>query len=201
VLSGIWGYKEGGEAIGIVATDFAVRENARSLLSNTRIRELHENCLLEDDLQKLIWETTNTDQYRKIKDRTVGDLKKFLLVSPEDGIKSIMDGLNSDVIAAVVKLMSNTELIAVGSKVFNQLPGSNIGAKGYMGARIQPNSPTDNSDDIIWQVFNGFSFATGDVMIGTNPVDSRVDNVANIEKALKDVVETFGLQEVLPWCA
>jgi ethanolamine ammonia-lyase large subunit len=37
--------------------------------------------------------------------------------------------------------------------------------------------------------------------LGTIPVDSRVDNVANIEWALKDVVETFGLQDTLPWCA
>jgi ethanolamine ammonia-lyase large subunit len=194
-------YKEGDEAIGVAATDSAARENARKLLSNARIRGLHENVLLEDELQKLIWDTTNQEQYQKIKDWTVGDLKSFLLDNPEDAIKSVMDGLNSDVIAAVVKLMSNSELIAVGSKVFNPLPGSNIGAKGYMGARIQPNSPTDNTDDIIWQVFNGFSFATGDVVIGNNPVDSRVENVANIEKALKDVVETFGLQDILPWCA
>ncbi len=194
-------YKEGDEAIGVATPDATARGIARKLLSNIRIRELHENSLLEDDLQKLIWDTTNLEQYQKIKDWTVGVLKKYLLDSSEDAIKSVMDGLNSDVIAAVVKLMNNSELIAVGSKVFNPLPGRNIGAKGYMGARIQPNSPTDNIDDIIWQVFNGFSFATGDVVIGNNPVDSRVDNVADIEKALKDVVEAFGLQEVLPWCA
>ena len=34
--------------------------------------------------------------------------------------------------------------------------GSQIGAKGYLGARIQPNSPTDNVDDLRWQVFAGF---------------------------------------------
>jgi len=194
-------YKEGDEAIGIAAPDFAARENARNLLADIRIRDLHENPLLEDELQKLIWDSTSAEQYRKIEDWTVGDLKRFLLDSPEDAIKSVMDGLNSDVIAAVVKLMKNSELIAVGGKVFNPLPGSSIGAKGYMGARIQPNSPTDNIDDIIWQVFNGFSFATGDVVIGNNPVDSRVDNVANIERALKEVVEAFGLQDILPWCA
>lgn len=55
----------------------------------------------------------------------------------------------SDVIACVVKLMSNEELIQVGQTVFNPLPGSNIGAKGYMGARIQPNSPTDNPEDVM----------------------------------------------------
>ena len=37
-------------------------------------------------------------------------------------------------------------------------------------------------------------------MIGTNPVDSTVKSVAAIERALKDVVDTFGLQDTVPWC-
>ena len=69
----------------------------------------------------------------------------------------------------------------------------------YMGARIQPNSPTDNPEDIVWQVFNGFSFAVGDVVLGTNPVDSSPESVAKIERALKDIVETFGLKGKLTW--
>ena len=47
-----------------------------------------------------------------------------------------------------------------------------IGAKGYLGARVQPNSPTDDVDDIRWQVFDGWSYAVGDVVLGTNPVSS-----------------------------
>ena len=65
-----------------------------------------------------------------------------------------------------------------------------------MGARIQPNSPTDHPDDIVWQTFDAFSYATGDIVIGTNPVDSQVESVATVEKALKDVVETFKLKDI-----
>lgn len=32
-------------------------------------------------------------------------------------------------------------------------------------------------DDIKWQIFNAFSFAVGDLMIGCNPVDSITDNI------------------------
>lgn len=88
----------------------------------------------------------------------------------------------------------------MGQKVFNPLPNSKVGSKGYMGARIQPNSPTDNPEDIVWEVFNGFSFAVGDVIIGTNPADSTTQSVMRIEKALKDVVETFNLENIIPWC-
>jgi ethanolamine ammonia-lyase large subunit len=91
-------------------------------------------------------------------------------------------------------------LIAVGRKVFNPLPGSNVGAKGYMGARTQPNSPTDDPEDIVMQVLDGWAYAVGDVVLGTNPVSSDVDQVAAIELALRDVLTTFELENVLPHC-
>ena len=88
----------------------------------------------------------------------------------------------------------------MGRKIFNVIPGTKLGAKGYMGARIQPNSPTDHPDDVRWQTFNAFAYATGDIVIGTNPVDSQVKSNIAVQKALKDIVETFKLKDVLPWC-
>ncbi|MFY0563996.1 ethanolamine ammonia-lyase subunit EutB [Archangium lansingense] len=78
----------------------------------------------------------------------MSDLVDFLLDQPEEAIKPYMTGLSSDLIACVVKLLSNEALIAVSRKAFNPLPGSKVGARGYLGARIQPNSPTDHPDDI-----------------------------------------------------
>ena len=193
-------FKEGDQAIGVGAKDEASRKNARALLANTRIRDLHEHPLHVDDLQRLIWQTTDKNQYAKVQDWTMGQLKQFLLTGSEDQIKDVMNGLNSDVIGCVPKLMSNEDLIIVGQKIFNVLPGTQMGAKGYMGARIQPNSPTDHPEDVIWQVFDAFAYATGDIVIGTNPVDSTVKSVVAVERALKDVVDTFGLQDTVPWC-
>jgi len=193
-------FKEGDETIGVAADDESTRQHARTLLANTKIKDLYEHPLLADDLQKLIWQTTDQAQYKKVKDWTMGQLKEFLLTKPEAEIKGIMHGLTSDAIGCVPKLMSNEELIAIDQKIFNPLPGTKMGAKGYLSARIQPNSPTDNPDDIVWEVFDAFSYATGDIVIGTNPVDSQVESVATVEKALKDVVDTFKLQEVVPWC-
>lgn len=193
-------YKEGDEAIGVAAKDDKTRVNARMLLANTSIADIHAHPLFEDDLQKLIWETTDKQAYEKVKDWSLGELKNYLLTKSESEIKAIMSGLNSDVIACVTKLMSNSELVAVGSKIFNPLPGTNLGAEGYLSARIQPNSPTDNPEDIIWQVFDGWSYATGDLILGTNPVSDSVENIAEIEKALKDLLVTFGLEKTLPWC-
>lgn len=193
-------FKEGDQAIGVAADGEKSRENARKLLASTKIKVLHENPLFKDDLQKLIWNTIDLAQYEKVKEWTLGELKDFLLTRPEGEIKGIMYGLNSDVIGSVVKLMSNSELIQVGQKIFNNLPGSKLGAEGYLSARIQPNSPTDDPDDIRWQVFNGWSFAVGDQLLGTNPVDSTEENILRVEETLKDLITTFKLEEDMPWC-
>ena len=193
-------FKEGDEAIGVAADDDASRENARKLLANTKIKDLLDKSLFVDEQEKLITATTDPAQYAKVKDWTMGELKDFILSKSEADIKSIMYGLHSDIIANVVKLMSNEELISVGQKVFNPLPGSKIGAKGYLSARIQPNSPTDSIEDIVWQVFNGYAFSVGDLIVGTNPVDSTENNIENIELALRDVMQTFGVDQYNPWC-
>jgi ethanolamine ammonia-lyase large subunit len=193
-------FKEGDQAIGVGAKDETSRKNARTLLANTRIRDFDAYPLFVDDLQKLIWQTTDKGQYAKVQDWTMGQLKEFLLTRSEAEIKGVMNGLTSDVIGCVPKMMSNEELTVVGQKIFNVLPGTQMGAKGYMGARIQPNSPTDHPEDVIWQVFDAFAYATGDIVIGTNPVDSTVKSVVAVEQALKDVVDTFGLKDTIPWC-
>lgn len=193
-------YKEGDDALGLSAEDETSRANARALLGNTTIWALVQHPMVKDAVHDLVLETTDAAVLEGIRAWKMADLKKFLLEKSEDEIKAVMAGLPSDVIGMVVKLMSNDDLIKIGQTVFNPLPGSNIGAKGYMGARIQPNSPTDDVDDIVWQVFNGWAFAVGDVVLGNNPVSSEVANVHAIEVALKDVIEAFGLEDVLPHC-
>ncbi|NET39345.1 MAG: ethanolamine ammonia-lyase subunit EutB, partial [Cyanothece sp. SIO1E1] len=139
-------FKEGDKTLGVAAKDETSRENARQLLSNTKIKDLDDTAVFEDALYELITYTTDNAIQEQVGDMTMGELKSFVLNKPEDEIKAIMPGLSSDIIGCLVKLMDNEELIQVGQKVFNPLPGSNIGSKGYMSARVQPNSPTDNLD-------------------------------------------------------
>src|SRR6185436_11116837 len=193
-------FKEGDEAQGLAAADEGSRENSRRLLAATTIGSLLAHPIFEDEVVTFADMQVDQGVRRRLERWTLGDLARFLVDQPEDAIKAIMPGLPSDVIACVVKLMSNDDLIAVGRKVFNPLPGSKVGARGYMGARIQPNSPTDDPEDIVMQVLDGWSYACGDVVLGTNPVSSDVDQVAKIEIALRDVLGAFGLRDVLPHC-
>ena len=150
-------FKEGDALVGVAAADASARANARRLLANTRLRDLDAHPPLRDALYTLIDGHRDPRAVSRSAGMTVGELRQFLLTGDEAAIKALMPGLSSDAIASVVKLMNNRELTAVAAKVFNPLPGSQIGARGFLGARIQPNSPTDNVDDIRWQVFDGWA--------------------------------------------
>jgi ethanolamine ammonia-lyase large subunit len=191
-------FKEGDLSLGVAAAEDVSRQRARTLLSNTQIGELTQHAIFKDDLFTLIEQTTSSVE--DIQNWTMGRLKKFILDEPEAAIQKIMPSLTSDCIGCLVKLMSNQELILVGQKVFNPLPNSKIGSKGYLSARVQPNSPTDNEEDIVWQVFDAWSYAVGDLVLGTNPVSSEVESVARIEKTLFDLLTTFGLKNTMPNC-
>ncbi|MGB0597575.1 MAG: ethanolamine ammonia-lyase subunit EutB [Rubripirellula sp.] len=190
-------FKEGDAAIGVAAADETSRQHARTLLANTSLKEIDEHSLHQDGVQKSGIRAVRLEQRP---DLTLGGLKSFLLKSNQGAIKQVMPGLSSDVIGCVCKLMTNDELISIGAKVFNPLPGTMIGEEGYLGARIQPNSPTDNIEDILWQVLDGWSYAVGDVLLGTNPVSSDPKSVTAIELALQELLVTFGIDHLMPHC-
>lgn len=191
-------FKEGDAIAGLAAVNETSRLNARTLIANTRLVDLKNNSVYTDKVSQLIDQTTSEN--REFQKLIFSEFKTFLLEKSENEIQQIIPSLSSDQIAVVVKLMSNDELIRISSKVFNPLPDSQIGSKGYMGARVQPNSPTDNPEDVFWQVMDAFSFAVGDVVLGTNPVSSNPKDVAKIEETLFNIIQTFGLQNTIPHC-
>lgn len=200
ILGAANAYKEGDEIIGVAAANEVSRTRARKLIAGTKVSDLTAHPLLDDSLGELVRDSLDPGAAGKTAGMTLGELKEVLLTEPESVVLSLGRGLHSEVIACVVKLMSNDELIRVGSRIFNPLPGSHIGDRGYLGARIQPNSPTDDVDDIRWQVFDGWSYAVGDVVLGTNPVSSDPASILAIERVLADILATFGLEDTLPHC-
>ncbi|MFO0978550.1 MAG: ethanolamine ammonia-lyase subunit EutB [Planctomycetaceae bacterium] len=193
-------FKEGDAIIGVAAKDEAERRLARDLLSRTTLAAIDQHPPYVDELSEFLKTGVDQTSQASMSHLTLAELRTLLLTRPEEELHRIRRGLSSDVIACVVRLMTNEDLVLLGSRLFNSLPGSQIGAKGYLGARIQPNSPTDNVDDIRWQVFDAFSYAVGDVLLGTNPVSSDPESVASVEKTLQDVLQTFDLTDVMPHC-
>ena len=202
-------FKEGDAIVGVAAADDDERQLARSLLAATRLEEIEAHPPFVDDLfRALVADRDAAVAARRAAGLPVvdtarwmfGELKAFLLGCDEEAIRGIMPGLSSDVIACVVRLMSDAELAAVAGAIHNPLPGSTIGGRGRLAARVQPNSPTDDLDDIRWQVFDAWCYGVGDLLLGTNPVSSDPESVAAVERCLADVIEAFDLQEVLPQC-
>ena len=191
-------FKEGDSALGLAAENDQSRQRARRLLSRTKLHDIDANAPHQDKVYRE--GIACVEHQSRVGQWTLGELKEKLLSDDGGTIQSYSSHLSSDVIGCVCKLMTNSELIKVGSKIFNPLPGTKLGAEGYLGARIQPNSPTDHPDDIIWQVLDGWSYAVGDMLLGTNPVSSDPESVAAIERALKDLLETFELTDFMPHC-
>ncbi len=193
-------FKEGDEIIGVAAADEASRRYARQLLANTPLSVIDQHPPHHDGQFDYIQRFVQPTPQHAWQAETLGQLRHFLLTAQEPAIHAMKDGLSSDVIACVVKLMSDQELTAVSAKLFNPLAGTRIGARGYLGARVQPNSPTDHPEDIRWQVLDAFAYGVGDVLLGTNPVSSDPEAVLGVQRTLQEVLEVFGLTEVLPHC-
>ena len=191
-------FKEGDRIIGVAAADEASRVAAKRLLANTRVGEIRRFPVFEDSVYSAITQDLDQTAAARVDSMKLMELRDFLLMRDEAEILPLLPGISSDAAGCLVKIMSEDDLVSVGSKIYHALPGTNIGARGYLGARIQPNSPTDNPEDIFWQVMCGFSFAVGDVLLGTNPGDSESDSVACVENTLLDIRRTFGIEHVLP---
>ena len=194
-------FKEGDEIAGIAAASEEDRLNARMLLAETTLKDIRAHSVFTDEQSEYIETTTQsfqeTESGKAIGKLRMREFKELLLLSNEVEIKTFLPYLTSDVIACVVKLMSNNDLVAISGKIFHPLAGSQMGSKGYMSARVQPNSPTDNIEDIVWQVFDAWSYSVGDLVLGNNPVSSNPESVAKIELALYDILTTFKLENTL----
>lgn len=193
-------FKEGDAAIGVAAKDDAERKAAREKLAAIKLGDLDSRRFIDDEVSRMIMESLDPEARQKVAAWTVGDLKKFFLEKSEAEIKALREGLSSEAIAAAAKLMTDDELIAAAAKIYNPNAGSTFGAKGYFGSRIQPNSPTDDPEEVLFSTLEGLSYGCGDVVLGINPVDSDRRNVKRLEETLRDVVKTFGLEKATTYC-
>jgi ethanolamine ammonia-lyase large subunit len=187
--------KSGDRLAGIIASSTEERVAAKVVLSELTIGDLRNNPVVDydiDQVTRVIQDGVNEEIYNKIKSMTIGEFREFLLSSSGEEIKGIRDGLTSEVIAGVTKLMSNMDLICASRKIINIATcNTTIGELGTLSARLQPNHPTDNIDGIMASVMEGISYGVGDALIGLNPAVDTIDSVSNILKAFDDFMNKF----------
>jgi ethanolamine ammonia-lyase large subunit len=188
-------FKEGDLLVGGTCDD-AVREDARRLLLSTRLGDISDTVIVEDGVTEALARSADRSQRAEVARLTVSDLKQILVAADcAAWVERHREGLASEVIAAVVKVMTSEELAVVARKLFNPLPGEGvtIGSAGHFGSRIQPNSPGDDEQEILFSILEGLAYGCGDVILGLNPASDDVDTIARLETLLRNVVERLEL--------
>jgi hypothetical protein len=129
--------KSGDRLAGVAAETAAERAAARLVLAEVPLWVLRENPAApydQDEVTRVIHDALNERVYGEIKDWTVGQLREWILAdtTTPEMIRRVANGLTAEMIAAVVKLMSNLDLIYGASKLRVTAHCNNtIGAAGH----------------------------------------------------------------------
>src|SRR5689334_2791552 len=188
-------FKEGDLPVG-GTTDPRLRDEARQAIAALRIADIAAATFVDDGVTAALRGSLKRAALAEIAPLTIAALKQILLrPSAADWLASYRDGLPSEAIAAVAKLMTADELSAVARTIFNPLAGDGIaiGAPGHFGSRTQPNSPGDDEDEILLSILEGLTYGCGDVIIGLNPASDDVETIVQLEDLLRRVVERLRL--------
>jgi ethanolamine ammonia-lyase large subunit len=191
--------KSGDQLAGIGASTVQQRIAAKIVLSEITLEEIRKHPLIPyetDEVTRLIDQDLNNRVYEEIKGWTVAELREYILQQhvDSDELKRLSKGLNSEMIAAVTKLMSNLDLIHVANKIevitTNQ---TTIGFKGTLSSRCQPNHPTDDVEGIMIGAMEGYSFGVGDAVLGINPVNDTVESIKRVLHGTKDFITRWDI--------
>ncbi|WP_372593361.1 ethanolamine ammonia-lyase subunit EutB [Actinotalea sp.] len=189
--------KSGDHLAGIAAQSSAERVAARFVLAEVTMETLRANPAVpyeEDEVTRVIDDGVNEAVYGEIKGMAVGELREWLLADTTTGdmIRRLSNGLTSEMVAAVTKVMSNLDLMLAASKIRVVKHATNtIGLPGTLGSRLQPNNQTDSVEGIRAAIYEGLSFGSGDSVIGINPSDDSLGSVARLLEMTYEVIQRW----------
>jgi ethanolamine ammonia-lyase large subunit len=182
--------KSGDDLAGVSARTPVERVAARAVLSELTLADLRAHPAVPyetDELTRMVEDSLDRAAYLAVAHLSVGQLREWLLETSTTGpmIRSISPGLTPEMVAAVVKLMSNLDLMIVGSKCQVVVRANNtLGLPGRFSSRVQPNHPTDDVTGILLSAREGLAYGCGDAVIGVNPATDTPESTAEILRAL-----------------
>ncbi|WP_312443017.1 ethanolamine ammonia-lyase subunit EutB [Lacrimispora sp.] len=189
--------KSGDKLAGVAAGSAEERVAAKVVLSHLTLSDLFNNPAVpyeKDEVTRIIIDHVNLRTFEKIKNWTVAELREWILDcnTTNYDIHRISNGLTSEMVAAVAKIMSNLDLIVGAQKIIvTKTANTTIGIPGTFSTRLQPNHTTDNVDGIMASVMEGLSMGSGDAVIGLNPVDDTTESVKRILHKFNDFINEW----------
>lgn len=190
--------EKSGDNLAKVSADSAEeRVAAKVVLSHLMLSDLFNNPAVpyeKDEVTRIIIDNVNLTTYEKIKNWTVAELREWILDNNTTNydIHRISNGLTSEMVAAVAKIMSNLDLIVGAQKItITKTANTTIGIPGTFSTRLQPNHTTDNLDGIMASIMEGLSMGSGDAVIGLNPVDDTAESVKRILHKFDDFINEW----------
>ena len=189
--------KSGDVLAGIAAASDLERIAAKEVLSHLLVRDLRENPVApyeDDEVTRMNQDSLDETEYNKIANWSMAELREYILDyrSTEEDLKRLSRGLTSEVVAGTAKLMTNLDLVYAANKVrVTATCNTTVGRRGTLGTRLQPNHPTDNVEGITASLFEGLSYACGDVLLGLNPVNDTVSSLAEVLKRFDEIKNKF----------
>lgn len=171
---------------GVAAETVTERVAAKIVLSELTVGELTENPTVpyeKDEVTRVNLDGLN----QRFKGMTIGELREWILdhkTTGDDLVRSCR-AFTGEVAAAVAKLMSAMDLVYGASKIHHITRcNTTIGQPGVLAFRNQPNSPTDDPEEILIQMMEGVSYGCGDACMGINPVENNVESTRRIADAV-----------------
>lgn len=189
--------KSGDCLAGLAAESKLERIAAKVVLSELTVKDLRENPAVpyeKDSITRLIQDDLDDAAYQKVQNWSMSKLREWILASTTTGemISNIGQGLTSEVISGVSKLMGNLDLIYAGKKMkITAYCNTTIGEEGILACRLQPNHPTDDIKGVIASTLEGLSYGAGDAVIGLNPAIDTVDSTIAVWNILADLKNKY----------
>jgi ethanolamine ammonia-lyase large subunit len=187
--------RSGDVLAGVAAADATERVAAQMALADLPLRRFLDEAVIpyeDDEVSRLIADTHDFAAFAPVVSLTVGQFRDWLL-SNEADFAGLAPGLTPEMVAAVSKIMRLQDLIAVAAKCQVTTRFRNtIGLPGTLSTRLQPNHPTDELHGIAASILDGLTLASGDAVIGINPVTDSLDKYIELTRFLDLMRERLG---------
>ncbi len=190
--------RSGDELAGIAARSERERIAAKAVLANLTLNDLRENPVVayeRDEVTRVIDDALNRGAFAAVRNQTAGEFRQWLLddATTGDAILAAGRGITAEIAAAIAKLCSNLDLIAIASKIRVVTHArSTIGLPGRFSTRLQPNHPSDDLAGVAAAMYEGLSYATGDALIGINPCIDEPDNIRRLLELTAEIIARTG---------